>query len=108
MGESVGVLTGAGLATFGRRRLVLLSPIVFAALGIAGGFAEVAAVLISIRGVMGLCAGIFVTALLGMIIDIFVTRRSRTAAFAAVICVAVAGQLAGPWIAVLVLKLLPW
>jgi len=72
------------------------------------GFSKVSSVLTILRGAFGFFGGVFQVTALGVILDIMTTRRHRSLALVYLLTFVVAGQLAGPWIANLVLYLGSW
>ena len=107
-GEAGGLLFGAGLSCYGRYRLPLVVVVMQGCLCVVIGFTKMSIVLTILRGTSGFLSGVFSLVAMGVVLDLMTTKRHRSIAMAALLAFVVAGQVAGPWVAHLILDLVPW
>lgn len=108
VGEATGLLVGVSFSSWGRLRVSLLAIVAQGSVCVALGFIQSSVVLTIVRGLSGLMAGIFEIVAIGVVLDLMTSRQHRAFGLGSLLCFAVAGQIAGPWIAQLILSLIHW
>lgn len=96
------------LVGYGRQRITLIALVAVAVVCAIAGFMHHWIAILACQSVLGLLSGLFVFLALATVMDLFATSKGRLFGAGSIALVLIGGQLSGPWISKLVLKLLSW
>ncbi|SPO41515.1 uncharacterized protein PSFLO_06997 [Pseudozyma flocculosa] len=106
--QAGGLMLGCLLVSFGRQRIVLVTLVIVGAICVIAGFTSAVAVMLVLEYLLGQVAGVVLFLVAATLVDIFDTYTTRLVGLMMLIFAVATGQLAGPWIARLIIAQASW